>query len=58
MIVEEKAGTRIAFFRLLAESQEILVRVGRMAQDILMKLIPEWPSALTRPSVPATALTC
>ena len=41
MIDEEKAGTRIAFFRLLAESQEILVRVGRMAQDILMKLVPE-----------------
>lgn len=41
MIVEKKAGARIAFFKLLAEGQEILVRVRRMAQDILMKLVPE-----------------
>lgn len=41
MTVEKKAGTRIAFFRLLAGSQEILVRVERLAQDILVKLVPE-----------------
>ena len=41
MTVEKKAGTCIASARLLAGSQGKVVRAGRVAQDILMKMVRE-----------------